>query len=270
MRRIIRLSFVLAGSLIVLIGVLLFLSWKSFRADANLLQAASDGDVNLLREEIARNPTIVKTCGNGYHTLLHEACWHGQSDVIRLLLQSGADPNARDWHGDTPLMYAISGESTEERKLFCINLLIEAKADILLQNIEGTGDALSDAINPPKPRLAARLLEAGFPVNRQLHGYTPLHDTCSSIDKDTYIKHIEIIKMLLDRKAEPNAKDKTGRTPLHFACSHVDKLPDTGCMDVICLLLRHGANPRIKDNDGSTPIDIIKRGNKGYLIKLFK
>jgi ankyrin repeat protein len=39
---------------------------------------------------------------------LHHACNKNNEKVIRYLLQSGADPNAMDENGDTPLHWAVS------------------------------------------------------------------------------------------------------------------------------------------------------------------
>ena len=59
---------------------------------------------------------------------------------------------------------------------------------------------------------------------------------------------VEDVKLLLERGADPNAKDNAGRTPLHFAAFR-------GHVEIVKLLLERGADPWIADNDGRIPLD---------------
>jgi ankyrin repeat protein len=51
--------------------------------------------------------------GSGYHgiapdsTALHVAAWKGWHATVKLLVDRGADVNARNGHGETPLMLAV-------------------------------------------------------------------------------------------------------------------------------------------------------------------
>jgi ankyrin repeat protein len=47
----------------------------------------------------------------GGMSALHQACFWGLDDAVAILLGRGADPNARDKNGKTPLMY-LPGRST--------------------------------------------------------------------------------------------------------------------------------------------------------------
>jgi ankyrin repeat protein len=68
---------------------------------------------------------------------------------------------------------------------------------------------------------------------------TPLHYAarCDRLD---------VAKVLVEHKANINAKNDTGLTPLHDACR-------TGDLALVALLLEHGANVRAADRDGTTP-----------------
>ena len=80
------------------------------------------------------------------------------------------------------------------------------------------------------------------------HGETPLHVAVARNP------HYEVIKLLLDRGANIEAKDYSGRTVLHYALDQVGSAPA-----LIELLLEYGADIAIKDSSGETACDIIER-----------
>lgn len=63
-------------------------------------------------------------------TPLHIAAAGNSRAIVQLLLQAGSDANALDQFGSSPLHYAVSNKD----KAFSAQLLIEQKADVLLQN----------------------------------------------------------------------------------------------------------------------------------------
>lgn len=74
---------------------------------------------------------------------LFDACRTGRGDVVKVLLQSGANPNSRDEQGNTLLMLAAgSGD------LPLVKMLLERGADINARNREGT-TALAWAYSSP-------------------------------------------------------------------------------------------------------------------------
>ncbi len=85
-----------------------------------------------------------------------------------------------------------------------------------------------------------KLLEKGADPNaRNVVSWTPLHVAASK-------NHIEIAKLLLEHGADPNIQNKNGDTPLHVAARE-------GYVDVVELLLKHGADPNAKNEYGWTP-----------------
>ena len=58
---------------------------------------------------------------------------------------------------------------------------------------------------------------------------------------------IEIVKMVLDKIADVNAKDKFGRTALMFAVRR-------GRQELVKELLEKGAEVNAKDDEGNTPL----------------
>jgi hypothetical protein len=62
---------------------------------------------------------------------------------------------------------------------------------------------------------------------------------------------IAIIKLLLENRAEVDARNKCGQTPLHFASW-------LGCTQITKLLLDYGAKVNIKDCEGLSPYQSLK------------
>lgn len=85
------------------------------------------------------------------------------------------------------------------------------------------------------------LLEYPFDINaRGLDNCTPLYYAVLG-------KCIDIVKILINKKADLDIPDKSGNTPLIIAVRMYD-----GNDDIIKILLESGANPMAKNNAGNT------------------
>lgn len=163
-----------------------------------------------------------------FRTSTGKTCLHaaGANPVlVRLLLEAGADANAVDQFGQTPL-HALSNH--RNWSLDSMVLLIE----------EGHAN-----INAA-----------------QLDGATPLHSLLS-----LYLKYI--VKKFLEYEPNCNIADKQGNTPLHVFMQHY--ITD---IDVLRMLLEQGANPNAKNHKGLTPLLCLHDANQTFteIMELFQ
>ena len=77
------------------------------------IMSASDGDLVVLQEMLRGAGSLAGRVNRNGESPLHVACMRGQAGVVRLLLQAGADPNARtnpnaiSDHDMTPLSWCV-------------------------------------------------------------------------------------------------------------------------------------------------------------------
>lgn len=85
-------------------------------------------------------------------------------------------------------------------------------------------------------------------VSSRDQGFAPLH---SAVATDAGAATAEIVRLLLEAGADPNAKSHEGGTPLHSAAF-------TGDLEIAELLLAYGADPNATDPKGLTPLDVAR------------
>ena len=103
---------------------------------------------------------------------------HGSCEIVKILIDSGADVNETDSEGNSPLIHAAKeGKNRSSLGLFsadvtqthsyhtCLGLLLEAGADVNMTNNEGT-TALLETTALGNETSMKLLLKAGADVNR--------------------------------------------------------------------------------------------------------
>ena len=171
-------------------------------------------------------------------------------DLIKVLLEHGADPNARLksaalfrahtpgegtlGEGSTPLMRAAkNGDAAAMR------LLLDRGADPALTQ---------------KNHTTALMLAAGYGRGQGVFAK----------DYATEAEMAEGVRVLLDRGVDVNAANDSGETALHFAAQASD--------EIVKMLAAHGARLDVKDKNGRTPVDFAMgvglRGRAGGPVQI--
>ena len=170
-------------------------------------------------------------------TPLHIAATFGRPEVARTLISAGADVHARDFSGGTPLHVSRMPEIT--------NVLIQSGANVNARDEEG---ATPLHLCHAGGRGAKLLVHAGADVNiMDSNGQTPLHSIAknSSPGYGLY-EQLRVATVLIDSGADVNVKDKKGNVPLH-------KISELGSLDIAQMLIDAGADVKIKNDRGRTP-----------------
>jgi len=184
--------------------------------------------------------------GRWGRTPLLLACYKDGTDttleMVRALLDAGADPNITDSRGKTPLHGACwYGRVQIVKALLDSNANVNAKSNSKNSN----NTPIHVASTRGHSKIMRMLLEKGAdPTGKNLMGEGPLHCAC-------WNGHIAAVRTLLDHDADLwQGTDNCGETPLHFASWQ-------GHLQIVRELIeQYGANMFAKNRCSSTPMDL--------------
>lgn len=203
---------------------------------SEFLDAVKAGDKPAIERLLESDPALVSGAEGGV-SYVRLALYNGKPDVARFLVERGARLTFHD--------ACAAGENGRAREML--------RADPSLR------DQLSDDGFPPlglaiffgNRAFAKVLIEEGADVNLAAANpqrVTPLHAAAAVCDR-------ELVGMLLERGADPNARQQSDYTPLHTAASRGD-------IEMAAMLLAHGANRDVRGTDGQSVADIARQRGK--------
>jgi ankyrin repeat protein len=223
-----------------------------------------------VREWMLSEKTLETRDGQGNGILHYAARWRLDMYIPGLVNNRGANPDAVNATGETPLFAAVEINSPST-----IRALISAKASINHRDRLGN-NALHAAVRWNAAQSAQTLCDNGIDINAHaLTGKTPLHDAVR-------LGILDVETILIKAGADMDARDNEGNTPLMEAIlagppSVVARLADLGSdimsrnrqgdtplhravtmerSDLVTLMLSLGASIHAKNIRGSTPFTL--------------
>ena len=229
-----------------------------------LYMIATNATAADVEDRIASHPEEVHIVSNQKWTALHMLCVRGSVPrsvfepksesrarhetlvkIASLLIQAGANIDAQDAEGFTPLMRVTQTSGPIE--LF--NILMAQSADVNLKNNDGLtalhlyygGKEMSHMYTQP-------ILDADFDINSVTNkGESVLLVLVQMYSQSSHrTKYMQHIQSVIGRGIYVNGQNVDGNTALHVVHKH--------CSEVVQLLLESGADPNIRNNKGKTPI----------------
>ncbi len=203
---------------------------------------------------------------------LHMAVRSGNLNEVDKLLASGADVNARDTLGGTPLLDAAWAGNVEIARV-----LLQHGADVNAVHREAGSTALEYAVLTGRTAIVKLLLAAGANTARRYrYDQTVLHLAAAR-------GFPQILELLVNSRIALNPVDVNGNTPLDEAVLHnqaesvrfliahgadvkythpvdgrgpVHEAAIKGFSNLLPILVDAGASPVLRDRSGQTPLDL--------------
>ena len=206
-----------------------------YKKQTCLTLAAHHGHTETVRYLVGLPEVEVNQKAMNKHTALHSALLEGHPDVVQLLIDAGADIEARNNFGRSPLLVASS-----KGKLSIVKLLVKAGAELCATDYRDTCLTLAAGYGRTETvRYLAGLQD--LDVNHAEHGdFTALHNAVYGVH--WYYSGVpegypDVVQVLIDAGADIEAKDDMGRSPLLHACCK-------GNLSIVKMLVEGGASVR--------------------------
>jgi len=238
-----------------------------FSDNVILLEAASRNDISEVRNLLMKGVSPDSTNEDGL-TALHQCCIDDNEEMMKLLLEFGANVNAEDSEKWTPLhaaatcghLHLVRHLIVHGANLLAVNAdgnmaydicedepsleLIEgemARRGVTQALIDDTRAATETAMLKDLMTIAAT---GGDLETRDLQNATPLHIAAAN-------GYMRVVEFLLDNHVSTDVKDIDDWQPVHAAACW-------GHLEVLELLVQNGADLNAKTKHDETPADICE------------
>jgi uncharacterized protein YbjQ (UPF0145 family) len=85
------------------------------KPDLSIVDAAAKGNLEKVKAQLAAGTDINERAGEHDSTALHAAAYYGKLEIVRFLIEKGADMNAKNKHGQTPRDVAWHDHENREK-----------------------------------------------------------------------------------------------------------------------------------------------------------
>jgi ankyrin repeat protein len=195
-----------------------------------LHRAAVDGEIEQVKLLISKGADVNAKNGDGW-TPLQYAASRGHMEIVELLLAHDADVHISGEDNLTAAEYAMKNNHTE-----VVQLLISKGADI---------SPLHFAIYMKDEARVRSLIEGGADINKLTPGgWKPIR-------KAVFTGFTEAVELLIANGADVNDKSNWNWTLLHGAA-------ENGHKEIVELLIAKGANVNVRDGNNRTPLRYAK------------
>jgi ankyrin repeat protein/L-ascorbate metabolism protein UlaG (beta-lactamase superfamily) len=249
--------------------------------------AASGGDSSIVRMVLDSGSDLNFYDPVNGNTLIHMACSRGLFWFADYLRDRGADINARNRAGVTPLNLTCQGRFPQR-----LEAILDRGADPALADSFGMTPLHAAAWNwNNQPEMVRILLAHGADVNARDHGgRTPIWGAAARGDSES-------TRMLLDRGAKADVRSNDGTTAFEdaveaghaevaalllqagapirgggstFGWTLLHKAAALGYEDIARLLVDHGADIEAKDDSGRTPAQLAEQYGRPELAAMLR
>ena len=273
-----RALWVILGS--CLCGIMI---WRVMTLDyfysKELIKAIQNNKIETVKEIVQRHPKAINTlpsaAPDGWNSAMNlrvvypltEACFEDNIEMVKLLLQNGADPNANN--GLTALSVTYTGKRNDWHDISL--LLLEAGASLdYVTDYSGESISILHDIVQVKPGGDA---DGYRPENKEevIKAFIYALQNCNhnKVDWMWVLQHcvtndrLEIVKLLLDEDYCDVNDSSRGMSALMFAVRD-------STLEMVELLLHYGADKTYQDKNGNTALDYAFRAQKEEMVLLLQ
>ena len=235
-----------------------------------LHRAVYYGHVAAARELLAGGAPVDATSADGW-TPLHVACWHARGELVGPLLEHGAEVNARSADGATPAHYVLRwNPDGEARVKSTLSLLLRRGANPNASDDDGN-TPLALSVKNLWPGSVKLLLAAGGDANAVADHRTSSRFDFGSYNRPDYARvplvhaavgNLEVLRTLLDAGANLFGATKAGQGVLHRAAW------GAGSSEVVRFLLDAGVAVNGRDALGWTALHCAAAARRPDVIRL--
>jgi ankyrin repeat protein len=244
-------------TIFITLVILIFQVYSTYGADripgAEFAVAIESGDLDAVKALVNGGAKADTWIDYGEHkiTPLMKACWDGEQEIASFLIDNGADVNATDNDGETPIYSAIKRDRPE-----LTQLLIEKGAKVNIKDSRQFSP-LTIAAAAGSDKIIELLVNAGADLKTETYGLTSLMFAISA-------KKLDTVRLLVKLGAPVNqVSSMSGQTALFSAIYSANS-------EMVQALIDLKANVNFKTKDGETPIKAAQKGDQDDLIAILK